>query len=270
MFAGPSPRWFSIAAHRPFVDDLAAGLAAGLPEPEALADAVVLTPTRRAAGALAQAFVRAAGGRAVLLPQIRAIGDLDEGEPPFEPGALTLELPAAIEPRRRRFELARLVHARQDLLGRRLDAAGAVELGDALSAFLDSCQLEEVATEAKVDGLVEGDLARHWQASAAFLAIALREEIIDSGYEPGDRISPKLLSRRMEVPRSSVDAALRRMVDDGLLDVMALRAGLAEILGRAGVTEVVHDPRCTVEDPQLFSHRRDGVTGRQAGLVWLG
>ncbi len=49
-----------------------------------------------------------------------------------------------------------------------------------------------------------------------------------------------------------------------------LRAGLAEVLGRAGVTEVVHDPRCTVEDPQLFSHRRDGVTGRQAGLVWLG
>lgn len=49
-----------------------------------------------------------------------------------------------------------------------------------------------------------------------------------------------------------------------------LRLGLAEILGRAGVTEVVHDPRCTVEDPQLFSHRRDGVTGRQAGLVWLG
>ena len=48
-----------------------------------------------------------------------------------------------------------------------------------------------------------------------------------------------------------------------------LRAGLAEVLARAGVTEVVHDPRCTAEDPQLFSHRRDGVTGRQAGLVWL-
>ncbi len=48
-----------------------------------------------------------------------------------------------------------------------------------------------------------------------------------------------------------------------------LRAGLAEVLARAGVTDVVHDPRCTVEDRQLFSHRRDGVTGRQAGLVWL-
>jgi YfiH family protein len=48
-----------------------------------------------------------------------------------------------------------------------------------------------------------------------------------------------------------------------------LRAGLAETLQKAGVTQVVHDPRCTVEDPHLFSPRRDGVTGRQAGLVWL-
>ena len=49
-----------------------------------------------------------------------------------------------------------------------------------------------------------------------------------------------------------------------------LRAGVADILRKAGIPEVVQDPRCTVEDPLLFSHRRDGVTGRQAGLVWLG
>ena len=48
-----------------------------------------------------------------------------------------------------------------------------------------------------------------------------------------------------------------------------LRAGVAEILRGAGIPEVVQDPRCTVEDPQLFSHRRDGVTGRQAGIIWL-
>ncbi len=48
-----------------------------------------------------------------------------------------------------------------------------------------------------------------------------------------------------------------------------LRAGLDDLLRRAGVAEVVHDSRCTVEDPNLFSHRRDGTTGRQAGLVWL-
>jgi YfiH family protein len=48
-----------------------------------------------------------------------------------------------------------------------------------------------------------------------------------------------------------------------------LRAGIADVLRKAGIPEVVQDPRCTVEDQHLFSHRRDGVTGRQAGLVWL-
>jgi YfiH family protein len=48
-----------------------------------------------------------------------------------------------------------------------------------------------------------------------------------------------------------------------------LRAGVEQILRGAGIPEVVQDPRCTVEDPFLFSHRRDGVTGRQAGIVWL-
>jgi YfiH family protein len=48
-----------------------------------------------------------------------------------------------------------------------------------------------------------------------------------------------------------------------------LRAGIQDTLRKAGIPEVVQDPRCTVEDRSLFSHRRDGVTGRQAGLVWL-
>ena len=30
-----------------------------------------------------------------------------------------------------------------------------------------------------------------------------------------------------------------------------------------------HDAACTIETPALFSHRRDGVTGRFAGVVWL-
>jgi len=48
-----------------------------------------------------------------------------------------------------------------------------------------------------------------------------------------------------------------------------LRAALAVELGRLGVTQVVSDPRCTAEDPTLFSYRRDQITGRQAGVVWL-
>jgi len=48
-----------------------------------------------------------------------------------------------------------------------------------------------------------------------------------------------------------------------------LRAGIRGQLLAAGVSQVAVDPRCTLEELTLFSHRRDGVTGRQAGLVWL-
>lgn len=172
-FEHPAPRWFSIPAHRSFLDDLAAGLVAALPDAEQLADAVVLVPTRRGARFLAEAFVGAAGGRATLLPQIRAIGDLDEGEPPFEPGDLSLDIPPAVDPRTRRFELARLV-ARDGKLGRKLDAAGALEMADALAKFLDDLQIEEVRDPlTRLDGLVDLDMAQHWRRSADVLRIAL-------------------------------------------------------------------------------------------------
>jgi YfiH family protein len=72
---------------------------------------------------------------------------------------------------------------------------------------------------------------------------------------------------RAEVARVAPAAAVRTRRGTPGLD---LRAGVAELLRGAGVAQVVHDPRCTAEDRFLFSHRRDGVTGRQAGVVWLG
>jgi len=176
-FAAPGPRWYSIPAHRPFVDDLAGALFRELTRdgPEALTDAIVLTPTRRGARSLAEAFVRAAGGRAVLLPQIRAVGDLDEGEPPFEPGPIALDLPPAVSPLRRRFELARLITDHADDMGRTLNAPAALEMADALAAFMDSLWIEERFEQADVAALAEGDHARHWALSAKVLAIGLEE-----------------------------------------------------------------------------------------------
>src|SRR3954447_8015460 len=72
---------------------------------------------------------------------------------------------------------------------------------------------------------------------------------------------------RAEIARVAPAAAVRTRAGTPGLD---LRAGVAELLQKAGVGQVVHDPRCTVEDRRLFSYRRDGVTGRQAGVVWLG
>ncbi|MDR7300565.1 peptidoglycan editing factor PgeF [Haloactinomyces albus] len=48
-----------------------------------------------------------------------------------------------------------------------------------------------------------------------------------------------------------------------------VRAGLWEQLAAAGVSRIGVDPRCTVESPELFSHRRDGPrTGRLAAVIW--
>ncbi|GAA3840493.1 peptidoglycan editing factor PgeF [Saccharothrix violaceirubra] len=48
-----------------------------------------------------------------------------------------------------------------------------------------------------------------------------------------------------------------------------LRAGIWQQLADSGVTRVGVDPRCTVEERTLFSHRRDPGTGRFAGVVWV-
>ena len=48
-----------------------------------------------------------------------------------------------------------------------------------------------------------------------------------------------------------------------------IRAGITAQLVWAGIRQLDNDPRCTAETPDLYSFRRDGRTGRFAGLVWL-
>jgi len=165
-------RWFAIEAHRPFLDDLAAGVLDWLGDhpPEALSDTVILLPNRRAARAFTSALSKQAGGRALLLPQVRPLGDLEEDEPPFAPGELGLDLPPAIAPLMRRFEMARMI---VEEFRPGLGPLRALDMADALGGFLDSCQLEEIEDLGRIATLVEGDLAEHWQESAEFLGLAV-------------------------------------------------------------------------------------------------
>lgn len=48
-----------------------------------------------------------------------------------------------------------------------------------------------------------------------------------------------------------------------------LRAGLWRQLADAGVGKIGVDPRCTAEERNLFSYRRDGTCGRIAALTWV-
>ena len=73
--------FYTIPAELPFLDALVAGI---LPragdDPLALTRTTILLPTRRAVRSLTEAFLRASAGRALLLPRLVPVGDLDAEE----------------------------------------------------------------------------------------------------------------------------------------------------------------------------------------------
>src|SRR3954468_19143247 len=72
---------FTIAMDRRFADSLAVGvLAAHGGDPLALADLLILVPTRRSVRALREACLRASGGKPTILPRMSPLGDVDESE----------------------------------------------------------------------------------------------------------------------------------------------------------------------------------------------
>lgn len=204
-------RLFTIAPTRPFLTVLAEALVSGrlVPgfdgaDPEALADATILVPTRRAARALHAALLAASGRRALLLPQIRPIGDVDEE--PFEPtGAAAVAEPgrAALPPFARALALTRLVLAWKQATAARMlhpltrrpvevpaTVAEAVHLADALAALMDQVASEGVPWSG-LTNLAPADHARYWELSLEFLAIVTRhwpDFLKERGYEdPGER-----------------------------------------------------------------------------------
>lgn len=72
---------------------------------------------------------------------------------------------------------------------------------------------------------------------------------------------------RDEVERQVPGSAARTRRGTAAID---LRAGIVGQLHRSGVIDIAVSSRCPAEDDEFYSYRRDGRTGRFAGLVWLG
>lgn len=158
---------YTIPPDVPFVRALAEGLlkeSGG--DPLALADYLILLPTRRACLHLREAFRQAMQGRASLLPRMQPIGDLDEGEFYFaDTGAA--DIPPAITPLRRQLLLAQLI-ARKE---RDMPLDQAALLAEALARLLDEVQTERLDFSGLPKLVAERELAEHWQETVRFLAI---------------------------------------------------------------------------------------------------
>src|SRR5215813_10787063 len=177
-------RIYTVPPGRPFLAALADALLQGhLPVPGGarpgalqLADATVLLPTRRATRALQEAFLRASGGSALLLPKIRPIvgameeslGGLGTAEDLATDGAGKL-LPA-ISDMGRQLTLARLIMAWSEKEGGTRTPAQAAKLARELARLMDAMEIEDV-DPARLGSLVPDAFALHWERTLKFLRI---------------------------------------------------------------------------------------------------
>lgn len=86
-------------------------------------------------------------------------------------------------------------------------------------------------------------------------------------------LGPAVCGRCYEVP-AAMQADVEKHLPGSAVRTRAgtpgldIRAGIARALHEAGVTAIDVDPRCTLEERTLFSHRRGAPTGRIASVIW--
>lgn len=103
------------------------------------------------------------------------------------------------------------------------------------------------------------------------------EKMRELGAEPANiqaLLGPAAAGESYEVPQEMADDVEKHLPGSRTRTKkgtpgLDIRAGLVRQLMAAGVTHIDADPRDTVTDKSFFSYRREGTTGRQAGVIWL-
>lgn len=95
-------------------------------------------------------------------------------DPPFEPGELAGIAPPPVSPMRRRFELARLILAKEEALGRPIGIGGALALAEPLAALMDDLATEEVEDLSAIDAAMRDHLPADRREAVAFVDIVQR------------------------------------------------------------------------------------------------
>jgi polyphenol oxidase len=155
-----------------------------------------------------------------------------------------------------------------------LDAVFTDEPGLALAVLVADCAPVLVADP--IAGMV-GAAHSGRAGTAAGVVAALVRAMAERDARPARMVAligPSACGRCYEVPaelRDEVASVLPETWSTTRRGTPALdlRAGIATQLAAAGVRDVRHDDRCTIETPELYSYRRDKRTGRFAGYVWL-
>ncbi|WEQ52737.1 double-strand break repair protein AddB [Komagataeibacter oboediens] len=160
-----------VPSHVPFVDQIAARwLEQAGHDAQACGNGLILLPSRRAARALTEAFVRQVDGRPILLPRIAPIAALDEASLALS-GCSALDLPPAVDPVRRLATLTLLVMQAGRAFGDVQGVDQAWPLARALADLMDEAEWAECDLCERLPHAAEGDFAQHWHQTLKFLSI---------------------------------------------------------------------------------------------------
>ena len=190
---------YTVEAGRSFLDCLAAAILDGTlpagggraPTLMELPRITLYLPTRRATRALQDAFLRASGGRALLLPRITAVAEGEEdlsliAAAASDAGASAGAIPPAIGELERRLVLTSLIRRWTEAMHRARDEGGsasaplaavgaatsaqAAVLAKELAALMDMVETEDVSLDG-LARLVPETFSEHWQKTLKFLEI---------------------------------------------------------------------------------------------------
>lgn len=137
----------------------------------------------------------------------------------------------------------------------------AVQVADCIPLLLHSSEsvaAVHVGRKGLVNGVALAAIELMRVMGSTHITAILGPSICGSCYEVSQEIHD-------EVVAVHPSARSRTLKGTPALD---LPAALHEILTSQGIS-IVNEFQCTVENEDLFSYRRDGVTGRQAGIISL-
>jgi polyphenol oxidase len=159
-----------------------------------------------------------------------------------------------------------------------VDAPGRGGDADALVSVAADVSLVVLVADCAPVALVAGDAvaAVHcgWRGLLAGVVEAAVEAVRRRGRESVRAVVGPCISaahyefgaKELERVTQRLGPAVRARTDTGA-PALDLRAGVGAALAAAGVAERTDVEVCTYESPDHFSHRRDGVTGRQGLIV---
>lgn len=254
------PRVYNIAPGGNFLNILAEKILEGFPlEPfearPALSSWTILLPTRRAARQLGQILLKLSGQKAIRLPRIRPIGDLDEDQ--LAESELLTPLPKSMSKFGQFFALFSLLRRWSEenplfaLAGEIVSSpAQSISLTNSLLKLVQQFETEELTLE-NLSEVYESDLSEHRNAILSLLELvktALPKILIDENIlGPSDRRNRLI---RLEAQRIEHDHSQGPIIAAGstgtipatraLLKAVAYRAQSAVIL--PGLDKYMDDP----------------------------